>query len=145
MRIILHGYGPAKTELTVEHEVEIHDIAVGPILWANGHALGVCARDDGFELTFVSDGGDVEASARFAIDQRSIRPLNSAARVGIIRAVDQPLLGLATTRELLAELATRMEVSQNSIKGDELGALCREAIENLDAGVLEYRTVAAHA
>lgn len=52
-----------------------------------------------------------------------------------------PNLGLATTEMLLEEVAVRMEVSQNSLKGRELGALCREAIANLDAGVLRYRTV----
>lgn len=56
-------------------------------------------------------------------------------------AEDAPLLGLATTRELLTELAVRMEVTQNSIKGRELGCLCREALENLDRWVLDYRTV----
>lgn len=53
----------------------------------------------------------------------------------------EPLLGLATTKELLDEVATRMEITQNSIKGRELGAMCREAIANLDAGILRYRTV----
>lgn len=52
-----------------------------------------------------------------------------------------PLLGLATTRQLLDELAVRMEVTQNSHKGRELGVLCREAIDNLDPGVLNYSTV----
>lgn len=53
----------------------------------------------------------------------------------------QALLGLATTRELLEELSARMRISQNSTKGRELGRLCDEAIENLDRGVLNYRTV----
>lgn len=56
-------------------------------------------------------------------------------------AQDEPLLGLATTRELLGELAVRMEVTQNSTNGRKLGFLCREAIEKLDKGVLDYRTV----
>ena len=54
---------------------------------------------------------------------------------------EEPLLGLATTREMLEELAVRMEISQNSTKGRDLGRLCREALENLDRGVLNYRTV----
>jgi hypothetical protein len=54
---------------------------------------------------------------------------------------EEPLLGLATTRELLDELAVRMEVTQNSIKGRDLGRLCREAIENLAPGILAYRTI----
>lgn len=54
---------------------------------------------------------------------------------------DEPLLGLATTEELLRELAVRMEVTQNSIKGRHLGELCREALDKLDPGVLRYRTV----
>lgn len=55
--------------------------------------------------------------------------------------IESPLLGLATTRELLEEITVRMEVTQNSIKGRELGRLCREAIERLATGVLNYRTV----
>lgn len=54
---------------------------------------------------------------------------------------EEPLLGLATTQQLLEELAVRMEVTQNSLKGRELGRLCREALANLDRGVLSYRTV----
>lgn len=50
-------------------------------------------------------------------------------------------LGCATTRELLQELSARMMVSQNSIKGRELGRLCEEAVENLAPGVLNYRTI----
>lgn len=54
---------------------------------------------------------------------------------------DGPLLGLATTEELLIEVAVRMEVTQNSLKGRDLGRLCREAIANLGPGILGYRTV----
>jgi hypothetical protein len=54
---------------------------------------------------------------------------------------EHPLLGLATTRELLEELAVRMEITQNSTKGRDLGVLCREAMEKLDPGVLNYSTV----
>jgi hypothetical protein len=57
--------------------------------------------------------------------------------------VEAASLGLATTRELLEEVAVRMEVTQNSTKGRELGSLCREAIDNLSNGVLDYRTVPA--
>lgn len=53
----------------------------------------------------------------------------------------QPNLGCATTRELLEEVASRMEITQNSIKGREIGRLCRAAIDNLSKGVLDYRTV----
>lgn len=53
---------------------------------------------------------------------------------------DAPQLGLATTEELLAEVAVRMEVTQNSLNGRELGSLCREALERLDPGVLRYRS-----
>jgi hypothetical protein len=52
-----------------------------------------------------------------------------------------PLLGLATTKHLLEELATRMEITQNSTNGRELGSMCRQAIANLSPGVLHYRTV----
>lgn len=64
-----------------------------------------------------------------------------ALHLRIIGEVDQPNLGLATTRELLEELATRMEVTQNSTAGRELGVMCRKAVENLQVGVLQYRTV----
>lgn len=54
---------------------------------------------------------------------------------------DKPLLGLATTAELLAELEVRMRVTQNSLNGRELGRLCSAALVNLDKSVLNYRTV----
>ena len=53
----------------------------------------------------------------------------------------EPMLGLATTRELLREVATRMEISQNSSAGRRLGELCEQAVERLDRRVLDYRTV----
>lgn len=59
----------------------------------------------------------------------------------VARLADGPRLGMATTRHLLEEVATRMEITQNSTKGRELGSLCREALRNLDRGVLDYRTV----
>lgn len=57
------------------------------------------------------------------------------------RERDEPLVGLATTRQLLEELEVRMRVTQNSNKGRDLGRLCEEALENLDRGVLDCRTV----
>lgn len=54
--------------------------------------------------------------------------------------IQDPQLGLATTFQLLEELATRMEVTQNSIAGRELAQDCRTAMQNLSKGVLEYRT-----
>jgi hypothetical protein len=44
-----------------------------------------------------------------------------------------------STRELLEELALRMERTQNSTRGRDLGVLCREALEGLDASVLGRR------
>jgi hypothetical protein len=59
----------------------------------------------------------------------------------LVRAIrDQPRMGLATTRELLTEVASRMQVTQNSTAGRELGRTCIDAIDNLDSGVLEYAT-----
>lgn len=52
-----------------------------------------------------------------------------------------PLLGLATTRTLLQEIAARMEITQDSAKGREVGRLCRAAVASLDTAVLDYRTV----
>lgn len=54
---------------------------------------------------------------------------------------EESMLGLATTRELLTELETRMRITQNSLAGRDLGRLCSEAVKNLDNGVLDYRTV----
>lgn len=53
---------------------------------------------------------------------------------------DEPWLGLATTRELLLELASRMR-GQNSIAGEDLGHMCEEAVKHMDDWVLNYRTV----
>lgn len=53
-------------------------------------------------------------------------------------------LGLATTKQLLDELATRMRHTQNSTAGRLLGERCLDAIENLDDRVLGYRTVDSH-
>ncbi len=53
----------------------------------------------------------------------------------------EPLLGYATTRNLLAELAARMELSQNTTKGRELGALCEEAMEKLAPFILDHRSI----
>jgi len=54
---------------------------------------------------------------------------------------EEPLLGLASTRELLQEVATRMRITQNSNAGRDLGRECELAIDNLDSGVLDYNTV----
>lgn len=54
---------------------------------------------------------------------------------------DEPWLGLATTRELLLEVASRMRGTQNSIAGDDLGRMCEEAVKHMDDFVLNYRTV----
>jgi transcriptional regulator of aromatic amino acid metabolism len=59
-----------------------------------------------------------------------------------------PLLGLATTRQLLEEVAVRMErdnramdwVAGHSVM-QKLGIECRQALAKLPRPVLEYRTV----
>jgi NAD(P)-dependent dehydrogenase (short-subunit alcohol dehydrogenase family) len=48
-------------------------------------------------------------------------------------------IGLATTRQLLEELAVRMEHTQNSPAGRDLGRMCLDAIDNLATTVLNYR------
>lgn len=53
----------------------------------------------------------------------------------------EPMLGLASTRDLLGELAARMENTQNSTAGRDLARRCRDAIDKLARGVLDYRTV----
>lgn len=80
---------------------------------------------------------------QITLDGRSFRivsevPTDDGVRLELREVA---LLGLATTSELLTELAVRMEVTQNSTKGRELGRLCRQALDNLDGGVLAYRTV----
>lgn len=50
-------------------------------------------------------------------------------------------LGYATTNELLAELATRLETTQNSISGRDLANMCREAQVRLGMGILNYSTM----
>lgn len=54
---------------------------------------------------------------------------------------DQPNLAMASTRELLVEVAVRMEKTQNSNNGRELASMCRAACDNLARGVLDYRPV----
>ena len=57
----------------------------------------------------------------------------------------EPNLGCATTRELLEEIATRMVVGATvgtvGSQGQRLGVMCYESSFNLDASVLDYRTV----
>lgn len=53
---------------------------------------------------------------------------------------DFPLLGLATTRELLEEVAARMAI-QASPGGKRLMYQCQAALSNLHSQVLDYRTV----
>lgn len=54
---------------------------------------------------------------------------------------DRPNLGMASTRELLEEVAFRMEKTQNSTSGEQLASMCRDAVDNLARGVLDYRRV----
>lgn len=55
--------------------------------------------------------------------------------------MNQANLGYATTKQLLEELATRLEVTQNSISGRELAMMCRTALEKFGLGVLNYSTM----
>jgi hypothetical protein len=98
--------------------------------------------------TFYHDGDEVGGyDGQDIIDNlvEALRPSPPAhqprRRARTMAEQIEPLLGLATTRELLAELEVRMRVTQNSSKGRELGLLCAEALENLASGVLNYRTV----
>lgn len=58
--------------------------------------------------------------------------------------VEEPMLGLATTSELLEELDARMRHEQNDANARELGRFARAALENLPPYVLNYRTVGPH-
>lgn len=60
----------------------------------------------------------------------------------------EPLLGLATTRQLLEELETRMEITSIIRDGavgppavNDLRMACFRALNDLDAETLGYRTV----
>lgn len=54
-----------------------------------------------------------------------------------------PLLGLATTAQLIEEIAVRMEITQHprTMLGDGFGSLCRDMLRNFLPEVLDYRTV----
>lgn len=57
MKIKLYGHGPASTEIETEHEVEIYEAFVGPMLWTDdGEGLGICMRDSGFHLQYTVGG-----------------------------------------------------------------------------------------
>lgn len=60
----------------------------------------------------------------------------------------EPMLGLATTRELLVELKSRMETSREQIfrnvfsdHTEELHEAVRKALNSLPNAILSYRTV----
>jgi hypothetical protein len=90
-------------------------------------ALEADFGDKGFHTEYVVDDDDQKDAAIGAVNGEQERP--------------QPNLGCASTDELLAEVATRMQVTQNSISGRKLGTLCEEARVQLSPGVLAYRTV----
>lgn len=77
------------------------------------------------------------------IDSRPAELVLALKEAGFPITIAIPLpraqLGLATTRELLEEVAARMEITQNSTSGRALGRQCREAVAKLDSGVLDYR------
>lgn len=56
-------------------------------------------------------------------------------------ASGEPFLGLATTEQLLEEIAVRMEITPSGYGGDKIGKHCREALERLSLDVLHYRTI----
>ena len=54
---------------------------------------------------------------------------------------DQPLLGLATTRQLLEELRARGEVTAPLVYGYHMKLTASAMLDSLPASVLDYRTV----
>ena len=52
----------------------------------------------------------------------------------------EPRLGLATTEQMLEEIAIRMEVCQDSLAGRAFGTECRMALQVLADEVLAYST-----
>lgn len=77
-----------------------------------------------------------------ALRGREYGPDGLRAEVAAAYSGTVPLLGLATTSELLAEVADRMRTTQNSHAGEALGDMCVEALGNLTKSVLDYRRVA---
>lgn len=59
---------------------------------------------------------------------------------------EEPLLGLATTKQLLEELICRMEITADGtfeelVNAMVCGSLCRTALDKLSPTILAYRTV----
>lgn len=68
------------------------------------------------------------------------RPRASSPWIPYLPPTIEPMLGYATTRDLLTEVAARM-AAQNSYAARSLGRMCQDALKGLDPAVLDYRTV----
>lgn len=104
-----------------------------------GTTVSIPVEGDWLELGIITDAhwsstGDITMTLRFNPEFRSVTPDHHAPS-----PFGWPPVFGATTRELLAEVAGRMEATQNSIAGCDLGRMCRTAIDNLDEGVLNFR------
>ena len=80
-----------------------------------------------------------DAELEYCDDQIAL----AARELAVLTSVsgDLPHLGLATTAELMEEIAVRLEVTQNSIAGRELADQLRQALHHLGVGILNYTSV----
>jgi hypothetical protein len=86
-----------------------------------------------------SDGFGNAESKDAALDDDSEKFIGGMSP-GRVMPMLMPNLGCAETRQLLEELAARMDDTQNSLAGRKLGKMCREALDYLSPGVLAYMT-----
>lgn len=146
------------------HEVDGHPGYVDFLLWLRGRgcwrepgrlerALAAYARD--LEADADAERRRVERVARFPRDKllelfgeyglprgdEDCAPVASAilAKLDAIELEEGPLLGLATTRELLAELKARLEDNADAVPSF-LAFAAELGLERLDDIELDYRT-----
>jgi hypothetical protein len=90
-----------------------------------------------------ADDVDVDAYGR-PLPHPEVQSRNSVLRDSVLRSFEEEepaKLGLATTRDLLEEVACRMEITHRTWRGRRLALACREALANLERRVLDYSTV----
>lgn len=82
--------------------------------------------------------GQYGGNRAVSVSDDELRSIGSA----INGRFNQPLLGLATTRELLTEIAVRGEMDHGyGILGAEMAIGARNLLEQLPGSMLDYRTV----
>lgn len=121
--------------------MDMHDLYREQITLAAGELAKAGKVDD---PSPPDDGQTPWTAADFFRDQAAAHlRLAAEIRVGAVALPPaQPaprFLGVESTRDLLAEVALRMDRTQNSTAGRDLAALCRDALERLDKSVLGPR------